>query len=119
LPRFWTPCSSESRGGIGAAFGYCSRQPPVVDGFGVGLQGSRRWSFFDGAHSHSHPPTDAARLAFRQLLGADEFVPQPELAPLRAQVAANCGRLVAAMSRIRLGDVTQQVGGERLAALGV
>lgn len=38
-------------------------------------------------------------------------MPGPELAPLRTAVSAGCGRLIAAMSRLRLADVTQQVRG--------
>lgn len=62
------------------------------------------------------PLPTVCRLAFRRLLGCDEFVPAPELAPLRQHVAAASGRLIAAMSAIRLGDITTQVGGAQRAA---
>jgi hypothetical protein len=49
------------------------------------------------------------RLAFRWLIKAEEYVPHAELAGLRNHLVASGVRLVSAMSRIRLPDVTQQV----------
>ena len=59
-------------------------------------------------HASSHV---ARRLAFRWLVKAEEYVPHPELTGLRNHLVADSARLVAAMSRIRLPDITQQVRG--------
>ncbi|KAI8469209.1 MAG: cell morphogenesis central region-domain-containing protein [Monoraphidium minutum] len=48
------------------------------------------------------------QLAFRWLVKAEEYVPHAELTGLRSHLVANSARLVAAMSRIRLPDITQQ-----------
>lgn len=60
------------------------------------------------AHPAPAPLACVRRLAFQRLLSCEDFAPGAELAGMRGALTAGCARVVAAMSRLRLADITQQ-----------